>query len=141
MEAVPPGLRYRVRDVLGLVADGTLEGVARERMTRLLEDGEPWLGADPGLAEVGYWMLEARNAGLPRRHGASASIAREPARRGRARRRGLADADRARGRSIARREARAADADRHARGRGEARPARGRAQGDEVRGSLAAARE
>ncbi|MBV8758307.1 MAG: hypothetical protein JO257_13560 [Deltaproteobacteria bacterium] len=62
MDAVPPALRYRVREVLQLVEDGTLEGVARERMTRLLEDGEPWLGADPSLAEVGYWMLDARHA-------------------------------------------------------------------------------
>jgi len=62
MEAVPPALRYRVREVLELVADGTLEGVARERMTRLLEDGEAWLGADAGLAEVGYWMLDRRHA-------------------------------------------------------------------------------
>lgn len=62
MDAIPPGLRYRIRDVLKLAAGGTLEGVARERMTRLLEDGEAWLGADPSLAEVGYWMIEARQA-------------------------------------------------------------------------------
>jgi hypothetical protein len=61
MDAVPPGLRYRVRDVLRSVADGRAEGVARERLTRLVEDGEPWLGADPSLAEVGYWMLDARH--------------------------------------------------------------------------------
>lgn len=62
MDAIPPGLRYRIRDVLKLAAGGTLEGVARERMTRLLEDGEAWLGAEPALAEVGYWMIEARQA-------------------------------------------------------------------------------
>jgi hypothetical protein len=65
MDAVPPGLRYRVRDVLGrLPREGaaTLDGVARERLVRLVEDGEPWLGADASLAEVGYWMLDARHA-------------------------------------------------------------------------------
>jgi hypothetical protein len=62
MDAIPPGLRYRIRDVLKLAAGGTLEGVARERMMRLLDDGEPWLGADLSLAEVGYWMVEARHA-------------------------------------------------------------------------------
>lgn len=62
MDAIPPGLRYRIRDVLRLAAGGTLEGVARERMMRLQGDGEPWLGADPTLAEVGYWMIEARHA-------------------------------------------------------------------------------
>jgi hypothetical protein len=66
MDAVPPGLRYRVRDVLGLLpragaAPATLDGVARERLVRLIEDGEPWLGADASLAEIGYWMLDARH--------------------------------------------------------------------------------
>jgi hypothetical protein len=66
MDAVPPGLRYRVRDVLGLMpragaAPATLDGVARERLMRLIEDGEPWLGADSSLAEIGYWMLDARH--------------------------------------------------------------------------------
>ena len=61
MDAVPPGLRYRVRDMLRLVADGRAEGVARERLARLVDDGEPWLGADPPLAQVGYWMLDGRH--------------------------------------------------------------------------------
>jgi len=60
MEAIPPGLRYRIRDVLRLVAGGSVDGVARERLARLLDDGEPWLGADPSLIEVGTWMLDAR---------------------------------------------------------------------------------
>lgn len=61
MDAVPPGLRYRVRDVLRLVGDGRAEGVARERLTRLVDEGEPWLGADPSLAQVGTWMLDGRH--------------------------------------------------------------------------------
>lgn len=71
MSAVPPALRYRVNDVLALVpTDGRpLEGVAAERLARLLEDGAPWLGADPQLAEVGAWMLGARHAVELRRRG------------------------------------------------------------------------
>jgi hypothetical protein len=71
MDAIPPGLRYRVKDVLGLlpIQGGSLDGVARERMNRLLDDGEPWLGADPSLAEIGYWMLDARHATELRRQG------------------------------------------------------------------------
>jgi hypothetical protein len=61
MDAVPPGVRYRLRDVLRLVAGGRAEGVARERLARLIDDGEPWVGAEPSLAEVGYWMLDARH--------------------------------------------------------------------------------
>ena len=53
MDAIPPGLRYRIRDVLKLAAGGTLEGVARERMMRLLEDGEPWLGGTRRLPRSG----------------------------------------------------------------------------------------
>ncbi len=70
-EAVPPALRYRIRDVLGLLpGEGQpLEGVALERMTRLTEDGERWLGADPSLAEVGYWMIESHHSIQMRRHG------------------------------------------------------------------------
>jgi len=69
MDAVPPGLRYRIRDVLRLVAGGTVEGVARERLARLLEDGEPWLGADPALVEVGTWMLDSGHDVELRRRG------------------------------------------------------------------------
>lgn len=63
MEAIPPGVRYRVEDVVRLVGDGSaLDGIAAERLDRLLADGEPWLGADPALAAVGLWMLEAGKA-------------------------------------------------------------------------------
>src|SRR5438874_10167955 len=71
MDAIPPGLRYRIKDVLRLVPrDGSsLDGVALERITRLHQDGEPWLGADPSLAEVGYWMLDAKRPLELRRRG------------------------------------------------------------------------
>ncbi|HEY5944748.1 MAG TPA: hypothetical protein VIV40_04625, partial [Kofleriaceae bacterium] len=71
MDAVPPGLRYRIKDVLGLlpIQGGPLDGVARERLIRVIDDGEPWLGADPGLADVGYWMIDARHSIELRRQG------------------------------------------------------------------------
>jgi len=71
MDGVPPGLRYRIKDVLGLLSiqDGALDGVARERLARLIDEGEPWLGADQSLAQVGYWMLDAKHAIELRRQG------------------------------------------------------------------------
>lgn len=62
LEAVPPALRYRIADVLGLLKAGTVDGVGLERLNRLLDDGEPWLGADSSLADVGYWMIQAKHA-------------------------------------------------------------------------------
>ena len=43
MEAVPPGIRYRIRDVLDLLPKqgGALDGVPAERLARLLDEGEP----------------------------------------------------------------------------------------------------
>ncbi len=71
LEAIPPALRYRIQDALQIVpADGgVLEGGALERLARVIDDGEPWVGADPSLAEVGYWMIEARHAVELRRRG------------------------------------------------------------------------
>jgi hypothetical protein len=71
MDPVPPGLRYRVKDVLGLlpIQGGPLDGVARERLTRLIDDGEPWLGADASLADIGYWMIDPKHAVEVRRQG------------------------------------------------------------------------
>lgn len=71
MSAVPPALRYRVTEVLALLPTGgrPLEGVAAEQLDRLLEDGAPWLGADPQLAELGAWMLDARHSVELRRRG------------------------------------------------------------------------
>jgi hypothetical protein len=71
MDAVPPGIRYRVRDVLAMLpaSGGPLDGVPLERLGRLLDEGEPWLGADPSLAELGYWMIDAKHAVELRRRG------------------------------------------------------------------------
>src|SRR5262249_20226290 len=71
MEAIPPRLRPRIREVLSLVpADGAaLDGVPLERLARLLDDGEPWLGADASLADIGYWMMESRQSAEMRRRG------------------------------------------------------------------------
>jgi hypothetical protein len=71
MSAVPPALRYRVHEVLArLPTDGSpLEGTTAEPLARLMEDGEPWLGADPALAEVGVWMMESRHGVELRRRG------------------------------------------------------------------------
>jgi hypothetical protein len=70
MTGVPPALRYRVREVVGILPKtGELEGFAEERLARLLADGERWLGADPALAEVGYWMTDAARGPELRRRG------------------------------------------------------------------------
>ncbi|CAN5890850.1 hypothetical protein BH11MYX2_BH11MYX2_09210 [soil metagenome] len=61
MDAVPPALRYQLRDALGLMGDGELGGVARTRWERVVNDGGPWIGADPSLAEIGYWMIDAKH--------------------------------------------------------------------------------
>ena len=71
IEALPPAVRYRLADVLGLIppAGDALDGVARERFDKLVTEGEPWLGAAPGLAELGHWMIDARHAVELRRAG------------------------------------------------------------------------
>jgi len=71
LEQLPPAVRHRLAEVLGLVpASGAVfEGVARDRFERLLALGEPWFGAEPGLAEFGYWMIEPRHADELRRQG------------------------------------------------------------------------
>jgi hypothetical protein len=71
IEALPPAVRYRLADVLGLVpaAGAAFEGVARDRFEKLVAEGEPWLGAEPSLAELGYWMIDARHAVELRRQG------------------------------------------------------------------------
>ncbi|MBS1122048.1 MAG: hypothetical protein H6Q90_4276 [Deltaproteobacteria bacterium] len=71
LQAVPPAVRYRIKDVLGLLPTQgePLDGVAEERLARLLDEGDAWLGADPVLAEIGYWMLEPGNAVELRRRG------------------------------------------------------------------------
>jgi hypothetical protein len=71
MDAIPPGFRYRIKDVLSILpqSGGTLEGVSLERLARLLDEGDCWLGADPSLAEVGYWMIDPKHAVELRRRG------------------------------------------------------------------------
>src|SRR5262245_19068701 len=71
MDAIPPGLRYRVRDVLRLLPDNAtaLEGIALERLRRLIDEGEPWLGVEHSLADIGYWMIEACHSIELRRQG------------------------------------------------------------------------
>jgi hypothetical protein len=66
MEPVPPALRLRVREAL---ASDPTDHVAVQRLERLLVDGERWLGADPVLADVGYWMIEPRHGEALRRVG------------------------------------------------------------------------
>jgi hypothetical protein len=70
-EALPPAVRHRLADVLGRLpaAGAALEGSARERFEQLVAEGEPWLGAEPRLAELGYWMIDPRNAIPLRRQG------------------------------------------------------------------------
>jgi hypothetical protein len=64
LEALPPAVRYRLADVLGRLpaAGSVFEGVARARFEKLVAEDEPWLGAEPSLAELGYWMIDARHA-------------------------------------------------------------------------------
>ena len=71
LAALPPAVRYRVRDAAALLPQGgaAFEGAAADRLARLLDDGEPWLGAEPSLAELGHWMIDARNAPELRRRG------------------------------------------------------------------------
>jgi hypothetical protein len=71
MPAIPPAFRYRVRDVFNMLpkTGGALDGVPAERLARLLDDGEAWLGAEPSLAELGYWMISANQTLELRRRG------------------------------------------------------------------------
>ncbi len=68
---LPPALRYRLGElVASLPARGQpLEGLVDERLTRVLEEGEPWLGAEPALADLGHAMLASRHAVELRRRG------------------------------------------------------------------------
>lgn len=71
MDAVPPALRYRLRDALSLAPrdGGPLEGLAAERLERVSDEGEAWFGADPSLADVGYWMIDSKHSVELRRQG------------------------------------------------------------------------
>jgi len=71
IEALPPAVRHRLAEVLGRLraAGAAFEDTLRERFEQLVAEGEPWLGAEPSLAELGYWMIEPRNAAPLRRQG------------------------------------------------------------------------
>ncbi|MCX5743783.1 MAG: hypothetical protein NT062_14925, partial [Proteobacteria bacterium] len=71
MEAVPPALRFQITDVLATLPQGgrSLEGVELDRVLRLQEDAKPWIGADPGLVELGYWMIAPTQSLEMRRQG------------------------------------------------------------------------
>jgi hypothetical protein len=63
---VPPALRHRLAQVIELgqlPASGTaFEGAVQARFAQLAADGEPHFGAEPQLAELGYWMIEPGRA-------------------------------------------------------------------------------
>ena len=61
LDAVPPGLRYRLH--------GLGEAPAEATVDRLIADGEAWLGADPALAAVGYWLIEPARGVLLQQRG------------------------------------------------------------------------
>lgn len=71
LDAIPPALRYQIRQAISLLPEpgGVLDGVPLDRLIRATDDGEPWMGADASLADVGYWMIEARHAVELRRRG------------------------------------------------------------------------
>lgn len=70
MDGIPPGIRYRIRDVLARLTSEDLGGsVAPFELRQLLDECEPWIAADPGLAEVGYWLIDAARSVELRRFG------------------------------------------------------------------------
>ncbi len=71
LEGIPPALRARLGELLAVLPTRgqPLDGSAAERLTRVLADGEPWLGAEPALAELGVWMIEPRHTVELRRRG------------------------------------------------------------------------
>jgi hypothetical protein len=71
IEALPPAVRHRLAGVLGLMpaAGDVVEGALRARFDELVAAGEPWLGAEPSLAELGYWMIDPGRAVELRRLG------------------------------------------------------------------------
>ncbi len=49
-DAIPPALSYQ----LGEVFTGSC---SPERIAKLISEGEPWFGAAPSLANLGYWLI------------------------------------------------------------------------------------
>jgi hypothetical protein len=71
LESLPPSLRARLAGVLAsLPAAGTAAGgAARARLAAVFEAGASWFGAEPSLAELGYWMIEPRHPAALRGQG------------------------------------------------------------------------
>jgi hypothetical protein len=71
LDALPPAVRHRLAEVLGALpaAGAAFEGLARDQLAKLMVEGELWLGAAPGLAELGNWMTDARHSVELRRWG------------------------------------------------------------------------
>jgi len=70
LEALPPAVRHRLADALGPIAAADAgHASTRARFERLIAEAESWLGAEPSLAELGYWMIEPRHAVELRRLG------------------------------------------------------------------------
>lgn len=61
LDAVPPALRYRLAKLGDPPSDGELQ--------RLISDGAPWFGAQPELAELGYWLIKPDKSEELRRRG------------------------------------------------------------------------
>lgn len=58
MEALPPGIRFRIRDLFARLPARERAGrFAHRDLRQLLDQAEPWLAADPALAELGYWLI------------------------------------------------------------------------------------
>jgi hypothetical protein len=69
LDAIPPALRFRLRGVLAWVpdADRAFSAPGLTQWKQVLKDGEPWLGAEASLAQIGYDLLApARDAEVRR---------------------------------------------------------------------------
>ncbi|MBA3461509.1 MAG: hypothetical protein H0T46_16225 [Deltaproteobacteria bacterium] len=71
LAAVPPAMRYQITSALTMLPrdGGVLDGVPLERLARMIDDTERWVGVDPSLAEIGYWMIQAKQPVELRRRG------------------------------------------------------------------------
>jgi hypothetical protein len=55
MVGLPPAVRHRLREVVGVLAD---EPRAAAQLRRLLIEEGRWLARDPGLVELGAWLVD-----------------------------------------------------------------------------------
>jgi hypothetical protein len=58
LDALPPALRHQLRAMIAAVVAGDPDA---DVLGRLIADGASWLGAEPGLCELGYDLLDARH--------------------------------------------------------------------------------